>query len=195
MNAHPQQAVSGKTLRKASMLIETKLRRSYDERQPPEPKYPSVKPSTADFVADEIRGDESGERETNEHGNELFGDESAELTHAPPGPAYDGLTNNISTVLQELKGHPWKKGTDDFVNVRVVGDYLQEFSKTFEVQPLIEFNTRVEKLEKIGDKWRLRSSTLVLTGAQRGEKIRNTEVCNTALIQWEKLTRSRCSMP
>src|SRR6267154_486433 len=48
-------------------------------------------------------------------------------------PAYNGLTNNISTVLQELKGYPWPAGTEDFVNVRVKGEYIQSYSKHFNI--------------------------------------------------------------
>jgi len=91
-------------------------------------------------------------------------------------PAYNGLTNNISVFLQELKGHPWKEGTGDFVNVRVVGDYLHGFSKAFDVEPLIKFNTRVEKLEKIGNKWQLQSSTVIKDEPERGNKTREIEV-------------------
>jgi hypothetical protein len=91
-------------------------------------------------------------------------------------PAYNGLTNNISIFLQELKGHPWKEGTGDFVNVRVVGDYLHGFSKAFDIESLIKFNTRVEKLEKIGNKWQLQSSTLIKNGPERGKKTREIEV-------------------
>src|SRR4051812_40402859 len=91
-------------------------------------------------------------------------------------PAYDGLTNNISTVLQELKGYPWKEGTKDFVNVRVVGDYLQGFSKTFNIEPTIQFDTRVETLEKSDSKWRVQTSTLVRDGLTKGRKIHQTEV-------------------
>lgn len=93
-----------------------------------------------------------------------------------PSPAYDGLTNNISTVLQELKGHPWKAGIGDFVNVRVVGDYLESYSKSFDVETLTKFNTRVEKLEKVGNKWQLRSSTLLLSGPQAGTTIQEHDV-------------------
>ena len=91
-------------------------------------------------------------------------------------PAYNGLTNNISTVLQELKGYPWPAGTEDFVNVRVKGEYIQSYSKHFNIEPLIKYRTRVEKLEKIGTKWKLRSSTLI-KGDRNGHKvIKETEV-------------------
>lgn len=93
-----------------------------------------------------------------------------------PSPAYDGLTNNISTVLLQLKDYPWKEGTGDFVKVGVLGDYLQGYSRTFKVEPLIRFNTRVEKLEKIGGKWHLDSSTLITSGPEAGRKTQQSDV-------------------
>ncbi|KAL3421143.1 putative flavin dependent monooxygenase [Phlyctema vagabunda] len=130
---------------------------SYDERQPLEPRYPSVVPSIADFVKEEEE--------------KLVGlsEEELKLRHAPPGPAYDGLKNNISTVLQELKGYPWKKGTEDFVNVRVIGDYLQSFSQNFGVEPLIKYHTRVEKVTKQGARWLVQSTTLAPDGRGKVE--------------------------
>jgi hypothetical protein len=70
-----------------------------------------------------------------------------------------------------LKGYPWPAGTEDFVNVRVKGDYIQRYSKHFNVEPLIKYNTRVENLEKAGSKWKLQSSILI-KGAARGTEIK-----------------------
>jgi hypothetical protein len=78
--------------------------------------------------------------------------------------------------LQELKGYPWKEGLDENINVRIIGEYLQSFSKSFNVESIIKFNTRVEKIEKLGKKWKVRSSTIQLDGPERGKKIREFEV-------------------
>jgi hypothetical protein len=78
--------------------------------------------------------------------------------------------------LQELKGYPWKEGLEENVNVRIIGEYLQSFSKTFNVESLIKFNTKVEKIEKSGKKWKVRYSTIRLDGPERGKKIREFEV-------------------
>jgi hypothetical protein len=79
-------------------------------------------------------------------------------------------------LLQELKGYPWPVGTEDFVNVRVKGEYIQKYSKRFNVEPLIRYHTRVEKLEKLGYKWELRSSTLVKRGPKGPELVKKMEV-------------------
>ncbi len=71
------------------------------------------------------------------------------------------MTNNVSTKCQELKGFPWPEGTPDYVNVRVKQEYIQSYAEHFGVVPLIRFNTRVEKLEKVDNVWRVISTTLV----------------------------------
>jgi cation diffusion facilitator CzcD-associated flavoprotein CzcO len=91
-------------------------------------------------------------------------------------PAYSGLTNNVSTKLQQLKGFPWKEGTPDFVNVRQKQEYLQSYSSHFGVEPLIKYNTRVEKLQKINGRWRVNSSTLIRDGPSEGKRVDEVEV-------------------
>ncbi|TAQ91422.1 hypothetical protein B7494_g135 [Chlorociboria aeruginascens] len=141
---------------------------AYDERKPLEPAYPSVIPSMADFVVDSD-DETSQQKEANGNGvDSVKSIEEVELRHAPPGPAYSGLTNNVATSLQELKGYPWKEGTGDFVNVRVIGEYIQGYARHFGVEPLIRYNTRVEKLQKKGMKWVLRSNTLMREGPEKG---------------------------
>lgn len=91
-------------------------------------------------------------------------------------PAYSGLTNNISTKLQELKDFPWPEGTPDYVNVRVKQNYIQSYSKAFGVGEFTRYNTRVEKLEKEGDTWKVQSTTLTREGNDRGKRTKSTEV-------------------
>lgn len=77
-----------------------------------------------------------------------------------------------------LKGFPWKEGLEEFVNVRVIGGYLHDFSENFGIEPEIRFNTRVENVDKpVGAKrWRVTTSTLVKDGPEAGKKRRQTEV-------------------
>lgn len=57
----------------------------YDSRRPPEPSYPSVHPSLADFIADEVTENEA----LTPQDEELDGDPDRlaeiEFLHAPPG--------------------------------------------------------------------------------------------------------------
>jgi hypothetical protein len=104
------------------------------------------------------------------------GIEKVELVHAPPGPAYDGLTTNVSTNLQVLKNYPWPEGNEQFVNVRVCGEYLQSYSRKFSIEQVTKYNTRVEHIEKTGEKWRVESTTLVTNGPKKGDRISNVDV-------------------
>ncbi|PVH85932.1 FAD/NAD(P)-binding domain-containing protein [Cadophora sp. DSE1049] len=90
-------------------------------------------------------------------------------------PAYSGLMNNVPTSLQEMKGHPWPAGTESYVNVRIKQQYIQSYSKSFGIEPLIKYSTRVEKLRKVGSKWEVRSTTLIREGPRRGQKVRSVE--------------------
>lgn len=145
----------------------------YDERQPLEPTYPSVKASTADFVIEKESKNGVANGETN--GVRKLSPEEEELAFAPPGPAYSGLTNNVPTTLQNLKGFPWPEGTPDFVNVRDKQRYIQGYSKNFNIEPLIRYNTRVERLQKIDRKWQVTFATLVKGEAGGIEKVRGKE--------------------
>lgn len=99
-----------------------------------------------------------------------------ELTRSTFRPAYSGLTNNVPTTLQNLKGFPWPEGTPDFVNVRDKQRYIQGYSKNFNIEPLIRYNTRVERLQKIDRKWQVTFATLVKGEAGGIEKVRGKEV-------------------
>lgn len=99
-----------------------------------------------------------------------------ELTRLAFSPAYSGLTNNVPTTLQNLKGFPWPEGTPDFVNVRDKQRYIQGYSKAFNIEPLIRYNTRVERLQKIDRKWQLKLTTLVKDEVGGIEKVPGKEV-------------------
>lgn len=94
-------------------------------------------------------------------------------------PAYAGLTNNVGTKLQELKGFPWPEGTPDYVSVRVKQDYIQSYSRHFGIERLTRYNTRVEKLHKKGHVWQLESTSLIREGKDAGKKLKATEVTST----------------
>lgn len=59
------------------------MTRTYDERKPIEPQYPSIKPSIADFVA-ELEGEAETSRAGAKNGTTLDLDQE-ELRFAPPG--------------------------------------------------------------------------------------------------------------
>ena len=63
-------------------FVLTKIR-SYDERIPAEPSYPSASPSIADFDASKIEAQSAPQEITNE--SKSHRPTYNELTHAPPG--------------------------------------------------------------------------------------------------------------
>ncbi|PQE29988.1 hypothetical protein CJF32_00000663 [Rutstroemia sp. NJR-2017a WRK4] len=163
---------------------------AYDERKPPEPRYPSILPSLADSSFENVEGIDSAFRSKPSPGKELVksfnsGEESVDsihLRHAPPGPAYDGLTTNISTKLQKMKDHPWKDGTGDFVNVRVVGDYLADYAKNFHVEEIVRYRTKVASVEKVGGSWRIESSQLVSGQSRDVQFVNRREVFDKVVV-------------
>lgn len=135
--------------------------RSYDERKPLDASYPSIRPFLPDL----------------EHAsNDAEDFEYQKLVHAPPSAAYSSLTNNVSTKLSTLNGQSWPAGTPDFVNVRVIETYLQDYTETFDLESLIRYDTSVEEVKKNGARWKVTSTTLTTTGLDRGKKTTRVEV-------------------
>ena len=76
-------------------------------------------------------------------------------------PCYEGLTNNVSTTEMELQSNKWKPGTADFVKHNVLAEYIQDTARVNGIEDAIEFQTRVDHVEKSGDKWTVQTTTLV----------------------------------
>ena len=55
----------------------------------------------------------------------------------------------------------WKPGTEEFVPHNVLADYIQDSAEANGVLDSILFNTRVDKVEKVGSKWEVATSNLV----------------------------------
>ncbi|KAI9642146.1 hypothetical protein NHQ30_008948 [Ciborinia camelliae] len=144
---------------------------AYDERKPPESKYPSILPPGAGLYSDvDSDFEDYTPRSLSIRTDRL------ELTYAPPGPAYFGLTANISTKLQEMKGHLWKEDTGDFVNVKVFGGYLADYARKFHLEQVLKYNTKVEAIYKANRKWIVKSTLPNKTHDGEMELIENEEV-------------------
>ncbi|KAK2778780.1 hypothetical protein FQN53_001637 [Emmonsiellopsis sp. PD_33] len=116
----------------------------YDKRPPIEPQYPATKPSEGELFPSGNEEDEADK----------------DLRHAPPGPCYEGLTNNIPTPLVRTKLNAWPDGTPDFVSHRTIKEYIQDTSKKAGVAQITLYNTRVFDVQKIGSQWKVKSLTL-----------------------------------
>ncbi|KAF5875537.1 putative fad dependent protein [Botrytis fragariae] len=150
---------------------------AYDERKPLEYRYPSVLPSVAGLYSE---ADSDCEDATSQ--SEFSREEILKLKHAPPGPAYFGLTTNISTKLQEMKDHPWKEGTGDFVNVKVVGEYLNDYAKRFHLERFLKYNTKVETIKKVNGRWIVRSKLLNRTQDGNVEFLEHEEAFDKIVV-------------
>ncbi|OJJ44153.1 hypothetical protein ASPZODRAFT_145266 [Penicilliopsis zonata CBS 506.65] len=115
----------------------------FDERKPIEPLYPSIKPSEADRLGDDPRKEE---RKT--------------LEHAPPGPCYEGLSNNVSTPLMRVKLNAWPEGTPDFVSHKIMKEYIQDTSRKTGVEQVTIYGACVSRIQKNTSGWEVTWSTL-----------------------------------
>ena len=83
------------------------------------------------------------------------------MTYEAYRPCYRGLKNNVSTRMMKLKLNSWPDGTEDFVNHRILNEYIQDTSRRTGVHSRTQYDTRVEKVFKSGKVWKVQTSTLV----------------------------------
>ncbi|PWY81657.1 pantothenate transporter [Aspergillus sclerotioniger CBS 115572] len=115
----------------------------HDERKPLEPNYPSINPSVSE-----------------KHREDAQQEDSLLLEHAPPGPCYDGLKNNVATSLMRVKLNAWPEGTPEFVSHTVMKEYIQDTSKKAGADSVTLYGARVNRLRKDEQKWHVTWSTL-----------------------------------
>lgn len=126
----------------------------FDEKISLDPRYPSTRPS---------RGDQEPILEIYPESS-WVSDSSlsrVDVAHAPPGPCYAGLRNNVSTRLMRTTLMPWPLGIGDFVNQRHLEEYIQDISRTTGVHRCTQHRTRVEKVQKFGSSWKVSTISLV----------------------------------
>lgn len=146
----------------------------FDPRSAHEPEYPNVKPSKGDYkryVADEIDNDAYATPPTTPHRSNAPSEGSEDsdedvpdviknqldssIAHAPPGPCYAGLNNNVSLTCMRTSLHDWPAGLGEFVNQRYLEEYIQGIARLWKVDDATKYNTRVDEVRKTGEKWRL----------------------------------------
>ncbi|TIA02014.1 dimethylaniline monooxygenase [Aureobasidium pullulans] len=141
----------------------------YNNRTALEPSYPSTIPSTGDSPAFDalLKATSRGARRDSPVDQDSFDAKNSvdnndlKILHAPPGPCYIGLHNNVSTPEMKLRAHDWPPQTPDFVTHDVLATYIQDTAAANDVLSNISFRTRVDKAEKKGNKWEVQSSRLV----------------------------------
>ncbi|KAJ5120907.1 uncharacterized protein N7515_010295 [Penicillium bovifimosum] len=116
----------------------------YDKRTPIEARYPSPKPSASQEYVEDARDER----------------ERKILLHAPPGPCYESLTNNVSTPLLQTRLNEWPEGTALYVKHHVIKEYIQDTSKKAGVEDVTKYSARVTRVHKGGSKWTVHWTTL-----------------------------------
>lgn len=130
----------------------------FDPRRDKDPEYPSDSapgsPSSATKLAlkDEQVDAAAAAKEY----------EDVALDHAPPGPCYEGLMNNVPTTMMRSTLLNWPEGTPDHVTHHEIEKYVQTLARETGTHDVTLYNTRVEEAVKPpGSKtWRVRSRTL-----------------------------------
>ncbi len=120
----------------------------YDPRVPTEPPYPNERPPAS---APDNTHDPSSSGPQHELGFRHRAFEEASLAHAPPGPCYAGLRNNVSTPVMRTTLMDWPEGTPDYITHEQVEKYIRDLAVRTGVQDRVQYHTRVEAVWKNSD--------------------------------------------
>ncbi|RMD41709.1 hypothetical protein DV735_g3385, partial [Chaetothyriales sp. CBS 134920] len=127
----------------------------FDERAAYDPAYPNTKPSLGDYPR--YAYDTPPRTPPEDAGVKV-----EELQHAPPGPCYAGLKNNVPLPQMKTSLADWPEGLDDFVSQRYLEEYIQTIARNTGVDKIARYRTRVEEVVKLPgeNKWRVRTTSL-----------------------------------
>lgn len=133
---------------------------NYDPRTANEPEYPNPRPPVPN------REDAEGLSE-NADTSAAKTWEQVSLDHAPPGPCYFGLRNNVPTGLMRSTLLKWPKDSAPFVSQDLLHKYILDLAAHTGAQEHIQFDTSVDTVVKDpgSNKWIVRTRTLRKTGA------------------------------
>ncbi|KAK6828547.1 hypothetical protein PG987_011888 [Apiospora arundinis] len=124
----------------------------FDSRAANEPPYPNEHPPAPQELDSSIPEGAS------------FDDIS--VVHAPPGPCYAGLRNNVPTSLMRSTLLDWPEGTEDFVSQDHLERYIQRLAKYTGTQEKTLYDTSVESVYKTPGslQWTVHTRTLAPSG-------------------------------
>ena len=144
-----------------------------DTRPAHDPSYPNEKPSLGDYVRSPSgqysyetpprtpeRVQEDKVTQNTKVSARAWAD--IEISHAPPGPCYGGLKNNVSLPLMKTSLGDWPETLGDFVSQSHLEEYIQAIAESTRANDVAEYHTRVEEVVKVPteSKWRVRTTTL-----------------------------------
>lgn len=147
----------------------------YDTRTSADPSYPNEFPQrpTNEHEDDGLeKQDQQPQRGRITTTQDEGGEEATALAHAPPGPCYAGLRNNVPTSLMRSTLLSWPEGTPEFVSQVDIEHYVQELARTTGTHDNIRYATSVESVAKKpssssssadggATQWTLKTRTLV----------------------------------
>ncbi|ETS73533.1 hypothetical protein PFICI_14479 [Pestalotiopsis fici W106-1] len=132
----------------------------YDDRVAKEPNYPNIQPPPP-----------TQSRPIISRANDLTAQtrsfEDVSIEHAPPGPCYKGLRNNVPTALMRSMLMNWPEGTPDFVSQDHIDQYIRDLSMYTGAHERVQFDTTVDGVSKNTEtgKWVVNTRTLRKTGS------------------------------
>jgi cation diffusion facilitator CzcD-associated flavoprotein CzcO len=132
----------------------------YDDRVANEPDYPNIRapqPTQGHLITSQAK--------TSTVKSKSF--EAVSVEHAPPGPCYKGLRNNVPTTLMRSTLLNWPEGTPDFVSQDRIDQYIRDLSIYSGANEHVLFDTSVDSITKNikSGKWVVRTRTLRKTGS------------------------------
>ncbi|KAK8051103.1 hypothetical protein PG993_002488 [Apiospora rasikravindrae] len=127
----------------------------YDPRTANEPPYPNERPPVPHSPdSRKAPGERNMTKETS------F--DEASVVHAPPGPCYVGLRNNVPTSLMRSTLLDWPEGSEDFVSQDHLERYVQRLAEHTGAQDKTLYDTSVESVYKAprSPQWTVYTRTL-----------------------------------
>lgn len=126
----------------------------FDPRPDLDPEYPSTESYEGERTPDAVK-DAKVIRDARS-------EDKIALLHAPPGPCYEGLMNNVPTTMMRTTLLQWPDGTPDHVTHHEIETYVQRLSRETGAHDVTLFDTRVEEAVKNAatGKWEVRTKTL-----------------------------------
>lgn len=137
----------------------------FDPRRDQDPAYPVAGDDHPQHLL------EKGDLKNSTHNFKKEGVDDVLIAHAPPGPCYEGLMNNVPTTMMRSTLLNWPRGTPEHVTHRDIEQYVQRLARETGAHDVTRYGTRVEQAVKPpgSAKWHVRTKTIVVTGDEGDE--------------------------
>ena len=68
--------------------------------------------------------------------------------------------NNVPTPLMQIINHPWPSETLNYVNHKVINQYIEDAARASHLEKHTIFSTKVERLSKEDEEWTVVARTM-----------------------------------